>query len=35
MMLKQELLNKLIEYRKYKVVAENLKMLEQGSRYNV
>jgi segregation and condensation protein A len=25
-----ELLNKLIEYRKYKLVAENLKMLEQG-----
>ncbi|MGH4125651.1 MAG: segregation/condensation protein A [Clostridium sp.] len=26
-----ELLNKLIEYRKYKVIAENLKMLEQGA----
>ena len=27
----KELLNKLIEYRKYKAVAENLKMLEQGT----
>ncbi len=27
----QELLNKLIEYRKYKVIAENLKMMEQGA----
>ena len=27
----KELLNKLIEYRKYKVIAENLKMLEQGA----
>ena len=27
----QELLNKLIEYRKYKVVAENLRMMEQGA----
>ncbi|HEY5588625.1 MAG TPA: segregation/condensation protein A [Candidatus Paceibacterota bacterium] len=26
-----ELLNKLIEYRKYKLIAENLKMLEQGA----
>ncbi|MBU3126556.1 segregation/condensation protein A [Clostridium tagluense] len=26
-----ELLNKLIEYRKYKVIADNLKMLEQGA----
>ncbi|MGH4050473.1 MAG: segregation/condensation protein A [Clostridium sp.] len=26
----KELLNKLIEYRKYKVIAENLKMMEQG-----
>lgn len=27
----KELLNKLIEYRKYKAIAENLKMLEQGT----
>jgi len=27
----KELLNKLIEYRKYKVIAENLKILEQGA----
>ncbi|MBZ9635896.1 segregation/condensation protein A [Clostridium sp. FP1] len=26
-----ELLNKLIEYRKYKIIADNLKMLEQGA----
>lgn len=27
----KELLNKLIEYRKYKIIAENLKMMEQGA----
>jgi segregation and condensation protein A len=29
--IEKELLNKLIEYRKYKIIAENLKMLEQGT----
>ncbi|MCB2288445.1 segregation/condensation protein A [Clostridium sp. CS001] len=29
--IEKELLNKLIEYRKYKVIAENLKVLEQGT----
>ena len=29
--IEKELLNKLIEYRKYKVIAENLKILEQGT----
>jgi segregation and condensation protein A len=29
--IEKELLNKLIEYRKYKIIAENLKVLEQGT----
>lgn len=29
--IEKELLNKLIEYRKYKIIAENLKILEQGT----